>query len=86
MSKDYVVGDVGRNVSGRARQWYIGVGDSSLPYVDVQRSIGGARVRVWAYPNVWLLDQQARPLMQMPAGTGTFETVAEQLDILRLQP
>ena len=37
------------------------------------------------YPSVWLLDPDAKPLMQMPAGTGTFETVPEQLEILRLE-
>ena len=36
------------------------------------------------YPSVWLFDQQLKPLMQMPAGTGTFETVDEQLEILHL--
>jgi hypothetical protein len=41
-------------------------------------------VRQLVYPSVWLLDGQARTLMQMPAGTGTFETVDEQLEILRL--
>ena len=34
---------------------------------------------------VWLLDQDAKPMMQMPAGTGTFQTVPEQLEILRLE-
>ena len=37
------------------------------------------------YPPVWLFEAQLKPLMQMPAGTGTFETVPEQLEILRLQ-
>ena len=32
-----------------------------------------------------LLDANGKPLMQMPAGTGTFETVPEQLEILRLE-
>ena len=36
------------------------------------------------YPSVWLLDAQLKPLMQMPAGTGTFQTVEEQLEILQL--
>ena len=36
------------------------------------------------YPTVWLFDPQLKPLMQMPAGTGTFETVDEQLEILHL--
>ena len=37
------------------------------------------------YPSVWLLDSNAKPLMQMPAGTGTFQTVDEQIEILRLE-
>jgi len=36
------------------------------------------------YPSVWLLDTEVKPLMQMPAGTGTFQTVPEQLEILNL--
>ena len=36
------------------------------------------------YPSVWLLDGTPKPLMQMPAGTGTFQTVEEQLEILQL--
>ena len=43
------------------------------------------RMRQLVYPSVWLLDADAKPLMQMPAGTGTFETVPEQLEILRLE-
>ena len=57
----------------------------SLPYADFQRSIGDERARLLVYPSVWLLDANAKPLMQMPAGTGTFETVPEQLEILRLE-
>ncbi len=63
----------------------IRVGRSSLPYLDFQRSIGDARTRQIVYPSVWLLDGQLKPLMQMPAGTGTFQTVPEQLEILRLE-
>ena len=85
-AKDYLVVDLRSSLSVTGRLLYIRIGERSLPYVDFQRSIGDARVRVLTYPNVWLLDQQARPLMQMPAGSGTFETVAEQLEILRLQP
>jgi hypothetical protein len=83
--KDYLVVDLRSNLSVTARRLYIRIGGSSLPYTDFQRSIGDARVRALVYPCVWLLDQQARPLMQMPTGAGTFETVAEQLDILRLK-
>ena len=36
--------------------------------------------------SVWLLDAHSGlPLMQMPAGAGTFQTVPEQLEILRLE-
>ena len=52
---------------------------------EFQRSIGDERARQLVYPSVWLLDANAKPLMQMPAGTGTFETVPEQLEILRLE-
>jgi len=38
-----------------------------------------------AYPSVWLVDQDAKPLLHMPAGTGTFQTVPEQLEILPLE-
>jgi glutaredoxin len=84
-AKDYLVVDLRSTLSVTARRLYIRIGGSSLPYVDFQRSIGDARVRVLTYPSVWLLDQQGQPLMQMPAGSGTFETVPEQLDILRLK-
>jgi hypothetical protein len=58
----------------------------SLPYAEFQRSIGDERERQLVYPSVWLFDSaNAKPLMQMPAGTGTFETVPEQLEILRLE-
>jgi hypothetical protein len=61
------------------------VGSLSLPYADFQRRIGDERARQLVYPSVWLLDAAVKPLMQMPAGTGTFETVPEQLEILRLE-
>lgn len=41
------------------------------------------RDSVLVYPTVWLLDADVQPLMQMPAGAGTFQTVPEQLEILR---
>lgn len=31
---------------------------------------------------MWLLDADLKPLTQRPAGTGTFQTVPEQLEIL----
>lgn len=54
-------------------------------YPVFQRALGDERARLLVYPCVWLLGADGRPLMQMPAGTGTFETVAEQLEVLRLE-
>jgi hypothetical protein len=65
---------------------FIRIGNRVWPYADFQRSICDERARQLAYTSVWLLDAKAIPLMQMPAGTGTFETVSEQLKILRLEP
>lgn len=68
-----------------ADKLFLRIGERSLPYAEFQRSIGDERARLLVYPSVWLLDAQGKPLMQMPAGTGTFETVPEQLEILRLE-
>ncbi len=68
-----------------ADKLFLRIGERSLPYAEFQRSIGDERARLLVYPTVWLLDAQGKPLMQMPAGTGTFETVPEQLEILRLE-
>jgi thiol-disulfide isomerase/thioredoxin len=83
-SAQYIVVDLRSTLSVTARQLFIRVGDKSLPYADFQRAIGDERARTLVYPSVWLLDHDAKPLMQMPAGTGTFQTVPEQLEILRL--
>ena len=69
----------------QADRLYFRIGDNSLAYAEFKRSIGDERARQLVYPSVWLLDGKGRPLMQMPAGTGTFETVPEQLEILRLE-
>ena len=61
------------------------IGDKAWPYKEFMRLLGDERERQLVYPSVWLLDAQGKPLMQMPAGTGTFETVPEQLEILRLE-
>jgi len=45
----------------------------------------GGRAPATRRPSVWLFDARLKPLMQMPAGTGTFQTVPEQLEILRLE-
>jgi thiol-disulfide isomerase/thioredoxin len=84
-AKDYLVVDLQSQLAANAGKLFLRIGNSSLPYADFQRSIGDERARQLVYPSVWLLDGQAKPLMQMPAGTGTFETVPEQLEILRLE-
>ena len=84
-AKDYLVFDLRSSLSVTADKLYFRIGDKSLPYAEFMRAIGDERVRMLVYPSVWLFDGHAKPLMQMPAGTGTFETVPEQLEILRLQ-
>lgn len=84
-AKDYLLVDLRSSLSVKAERLYIRIGARSLPYAEFQRSIGDERARQLVYPSVWLFDADARPLMQMPAGTGTFETVPEQLEILRLE-
>jgi thiol-disulfide isomerase/thioredoxin len=84
-AKDYLVYDLRSSLSVQADRLYFRIGDKSLPYAEFNRSIGDERARQLVYPSVWLLDAKGRPLMQMPAGTGTFETVPEQLEILRLE-
>ena len=81
----YIVVDLRSALSIQAPQLFFRSGGRSLAYADFMRELGDERVRQLVYPSVWLLDAQARPLMQMPAGTGTFETVDEQLEILNLQ-
>lgn len=82
--KPWVVVDLRSSLSTTQGQLYFRVGNTSLAYADFQRSIGDERARMLVYPSVWLFDAQMKPLMQMPAGTGTFETVEEQLEILNL--
>jgi hypothetical protein len=81
----YLVVDLRSSLRVQADRLYVRVQGRSLPYAEFQQSIGDERARRLVYPSVWLLDGQVRPLMQMPAGTGTFETVEEQLEILRLE-
>jgi hypothetical protein len=81
----YIVVDLRSSLSMQASKVLIRVGASSLPYAEFQHSIGDQRARMLVYPSVWLFDAQLKPLMQMPAGTGTFQTVPEQLEILRLE-
>jgi len=82
--KPWIVVDLRSTLSTTANRLFIRVGDSALNYTDFQHSIGDQRTRMLVYPSVWLFDPQLKPLMQMPAGTGTFETVDEQLEILNL--
>jgi hypothetical protein len=84
-AKDYLVVDLRSSLSVTADKLFFRVGSKSLPYAEFMRTIGDERARLLVYPSVWLFDGRAKPLMQMPAGTGTFETVPEQLEILRLQ-
>lgn len=81
----YIVVDLRSALSIQAPRLYFRNAGRSLAYADFLREMGDERARQLVYPSVWLLDASARPLMQMPAGTGTFETVEEQLEILRLQ-
>ena len=81
----YLVVDLRSALSVTAERLYIRIGNTSLPYKAFQRSIGDERERLLVYPSVWLLDTEAKPLMQMPAGTGTFQTVPEQIEVLRLE-
>ena len=84
-SHNFIIVDLRSSLSLQANKLLIRVGASSMPYADFQRSIGDARARLLVYPSVWLFDTNLKPLMQMPAGTGTFQTVPEQLEILRLE-
>jgi thioredoxin-related protein len=82
--QQYLVVDLHSSLSLTSQKVYFRVGDKSLPYGDFQRSINDERARMLVYPSVWLFDAQLKPLMQMPAGAGTFETVQEQIEILDL--
>jgi thiol-disulfide isomerase/thioredoxin len=84
-SAQYIVVDLRSALSVTANLLFIRIGERTLPYADFQRAIGDERARLLVYPSVWLLDHDAMPLMQMPAGNGTFQTVPEQLEILRLE-
>lgn len=81
----YLVVDLRSSLRIHGEKLFIRVGQRSLPYLEFQQSIGDARTRQVVYPSVWLFDSKIKPLMQMPAGTGTFQTVPEQLEILRLE-
>jgi thioredoxin-related protein len=83
-ARDYLVVDLRSSLSVKAAGLYFKVGGKSLDYRAFMQKLGDERERMLVYPSVWLFDQDLKPLMQMPAGTGTFQTVPEQLEILRL--
>jgi thioredoxin-related protein len=83
-AKDYLVVDLRGDLRATAKQVALRTEKLDLPYLEFQAAIGDERTRVLTYPNVWLLSADGKPLMQMPSGAGTFETVPEQLEILRL--
>lgn len=83
-AKDYLVVDLRGDLRATDKQVVIRTEKLHLPYTEFQKAIGDERTRVLTYPNVWLLEPGGKPLMQMPSGAGTFETVPEQLEILRL--
>lgn len=84
-AREWIVFEMRSSLSFQADRLWFRIGDKTWPYADFMRLLGDERVRQLVYPSVWLLDPQGKPLMQMPAGTGTFETVPEQLEILRLE-
>lgn len=84
-AKDWLLVDLRSSLKVQADRLRFRVGAQSWSYVEFMNKLGDERVRQLVYPSVWLLDGDGRTLMQMPAGTGTFETVPEQLEILRLE-
>jgi hypothetical protein len=83
-AKDYIVVDLRGDLRVTDKRLVLRTDALHLPYTAFQQAIGDERTRVLSYPTVWLLSGQGKPLMQMPSGAGTFETVEEQLEILRL--
>jgi thioredoxin-related protein len=84
-TKDYLVFDLRSSLQVQADRLRFRIDQQSWTYKEFMQRIGDERGRLLVYPSVWLLDGQGKPLMQMPAGTGTFETVPEQLEVLRLE-
>ncbi len=81
----YLIVDLRSSLSVTAPHLFFKVGGVSRPYAEFLRAMGDERASRLVYPSVWLLDGALKPLMQMPAGAGTFMTVPEQLEVLRLQ-
>jgi thioredoxin-related protein len=84
-AKDYLVYDLRSTLKAQGERLRFRIGDKSWSYKEFMTTLGDERARQLVYPSVWLLGTDGKPLMQMPAGTGTFETVPEQLEILRLE-
>jgi thioredoxin-related protein len=84
-AKDYLVYDLRSTLKAQADRLRFRIGSQSWPYKEFMATLGDERARQLVYPSVWLLGGDGKTLMQMPAGTGTFETVPEQLEILRLE-
>jgi thioredoxin-related protein len=84
-AKDYLVLDLRSTLKAQSARLRFRIGNQSWPYKEFMATLGDERARQLVYPSVWLLGPDGKPLMQMPAGTGTFETVPEQLEILRLE-
>jgi thioredoxin-related protein len=84
-AKDYLVVDLRSTLKAQSAKLFFRVGDKVLNYTEFQQSLGDERARQLVYPSVWLWDAKGKNLMQMPAGAGTFQTVPEQLEILRLE-
>jgi thioredoxin-related protein len=84
-AKDYLVYDLRSTLKAQGDRLRFRIGNQSWPYKEFMATLGDERARQLVYPSVWLLGADGKPLMQMPAGTGTFETVPEQLEILRLE-
>lgn len=82
--KDYLVVELRSSLSVLARSVILRVGDQRQSYTEFQTAIGDERARQLVYPNIWLLDADLKPLLQMPSGAGTFETVPEQIEVLQL--
>jgi thiol-disulfide isomerase/thioredoxin len=83
--RKYLLAEMRSSLSVNARELHVKVGARSYSYTEWMQALGDERARMLVYPSVWLLDTTPKPLMQMPAGTGTFETVEEQLEVLRLE-
>lgn len=83
-ARDYLIVDLRSSLSVKAASLYFKVSGKSLDYKSFMQKLGDERDRMLVYPSVWLFDAELKPLMQMPAGTGTFQTVPEQLEILHL--